>query len=112
MLSLSAMRQKLRMHEDEGDRLRIDIAAYEQRVAELERYVSEDPHLLLLLLLLLTETSQRLLQTLTLLPHWLHEPEPIALQAERLEKRRQTLVTATAAAILWASIRTALSSEV
>ena len=41
MLSLSAMRQKLRMHEDEGDRLRIDIAAYEQRVAELERYVSE-----------------------------------------------------------------------
>jgi len=36
-LAASVLRQKVMMHENEGDRLRADIALYEERVVELER---------------------------------------------------------------------------
>jgi hypothetical protein len=34
---VAVLMQKVKMHEDEGDRLRADIVTYESRVAELEK---------------------------------------------------------------------------
>jgi len=40
-ISTAVLLQKVKMHEDEGDRLRADIATYEVRVAELEKHLAQ-----------------------------------------------------------------------